>query len=381
MANVLTDILTDIYIANEKISKQIVGILPSSTINGGSEAVALGGTISSARTADPTVSTIVPSMTIPEGNDYTVTKDSFTLTQTASVQIPVLGEDQKLMDAGAGYNTVYGAIIERSIKKMVDQIETYAYNKARIGSRALGIAGTAPFASNYNVINDLRNELFFVNGAPDDQQTSLILGGTGSTALRNLAQLQQANTSGDTSLLRQGTLLPLSGVMIKESLAIGNVVKGTGASYTTTTAGFAVGTTVIPLITGSGTVLAGDVVTFAGDSNKYIVKTGIAAPGSITISAPGLRQSIAASAVAMTVGNDATRNILMHKSALEVAVRPMAQPAGGDASTMSTVIVDPRSGIGFTVAHYAGFHKAMVNISCVYDAKLWYPEYAAVLLG
>jgi hypothetical protein len=83
----------------------------------------------------------------------------------------------------------------------------------------------------------------------------------------------------------------------------------------------------------------------------------------------------------MTIGNDATRNVLMHKSALEVAVRPMAQPAGGDASTMSTVIVDPRSGIGFTVAHYAGFHKAMVNISCVYDAKLWYPERAALLLG
>ncbi|MEY9697578.1 phage tail sheath protein FI [Bradyrhizobium diazoefficiens] len=83
---------------------------------------------------------------------------------------------------------------------------------------------------------------------------------------------------------------------------INKVANGTGTSYTTTATGFAAGTTTIPLITGSGTVLAGDHVTFAGDNTEYEVKTGVAAPGSnIELKAPGLVKAIPASATAMTI--------------------------------------------------------------------------------
>lgn len=77
--------------------------------------------------------------------------------------------------------------------------------------------------------------------------------------------------------------------------------KGTGTLYTTTAAGFPLGATLIPLITGSGTVLAGDVVTFAGDTtHRYTVTAGVSAPGTITIT-PGLLQAIPTSATAMTI--------------------------------------------------------------------------------
>lgn len=82
-----------------------------------------------------------------------------------------------------------------------------------------------------------------------------------------------------------------------------NKIKGTGTSYTTTTAGFAVGTTSIPLTAGSGTVVAGDSVTFAGDTTVYVVKTGVEAPGTIELNAPGLVKAIPAAATAMTIGD------------------------------------------------------------------------------
>jgi hypothetical protein len=57
-----------------------------------------------------------------------------------------------------------------------------------------------------------------------------------------------------------------------------------------------VGVTDIALVTGTGTVLAGDVVTFAADSNnKYVVGTGVAAPGTISLNAPGAQVVIATS--------------------------------------------------------------------------------------
>jgi len=48
------------------------------------------------------------------------------------------------------------------------------------------------------------------------------------TNLRQLAQLQQANTAGGTDLLRQGVLLDLQGLSIRESAQVGLHTKGTG---------------------------------------------------------------------------------------------------------------------------------------------------------
>lgn len=75
----------------------------------------------------------------------------------------------------------------------------------------------------------------------------------------------------------------------------------TAAGYTSAATGFAIGATSIPLITGTGTVVAGDMITFAGDANQYAVITGIAAPGTIIIAAPGLKAALPAAATALSI--------------------------------------------------------------------------------
>jgi len=380
MANVLTSLAADIYKSADIVGRELVGVVTSSTMNGGSERAALNDVVRSHFTRAATVSTVSPSMTIPEGTDQTVDNKTLTLSQTASVKIPYTGEDIKHLDNGSGFQSVYGDQITQAFRAIANQIETYAWQKAYQGaSRAFGTAGTTPFASNFNEVAELR-QILVDNGAPMDGQASLVINTLAGTKLRNLAQLQKVNEAGSSNLLRQGELLNLQGLSLKESAAPVAVTKGTGSGYLVNNgAGYAVGSTAITVDTGTGTILAGDTITFTGDTNKYVVATALAA-NVVTIAEPGLRVAVADN-VAITVGNTATSNVAFHRAAIEVAMRPFAVPPGGDAAEESMIVSDPWSGLSFDISVYKGYKKMMVDISCVYDVKVWKPAFVSILLG
>lgn len=383
MANVLTNLAADIYKAADVVGRELVGLIPSTTINSSdSERAAKGGTIRSHFTRTPTVnSTFAPSMTIPEGTDQTVDNKVLTINNFASVQIPWTGEDIKHVRNGSGFETIYGDQIKQAMRVIANTIEAYVGIVVKNGSsRAIGTAGTTPFASNHDVMAQVR-QILVDNGCPaTDGQISMVLNTSAGTKMRNLTQLQKANEAGGSDLLRQGVLLDLQGLMIKESAGIASHTKGTGASYVTS-GSTAVGVEDIALVTGSGTVLAGDVVTFAADANnKYIVGTGVAAAGTISLNEPGAR-AVIATANAMTIGDSYAANVAFHKSAVEVVVRAPAMPEGGDAAIDRMLVQDPFSGLVFEIAAYNGYMKKMIEVRCMYDAKVWKPQHVATLLG
>jgi hypothetical protein len=96
---------------------------------------------------------------------------------------------------------------------------------------------------------------------------------------------------------------------------------------------------------------------------------------------PGLKKALAASAVALTVGAAATANLAFHKSAIELVVRPVAVPSGGDAATDVMTVQDPYSGLVYDISMYKGYKKAMIEVSCLYGGKVWKPQHVAQLLG
>lgn len=382
MANVLTNLAADIYKAADMVGRELVGFIPSVTINGDATTrAAKGDTIRSFATRAVSVNTsFAPSMTIPEGTDQTVDTKTMTVDNYASVQIPWTGEDMKHVNNGSGFETVYGDQIRQAIRAICNTVETAVWTAAYKGaSRAIGTAGTTPFASNHDPLADLR-KILADNGCPIDGQITLAMNTSAGAAMRKLTQLQKANEAGGTELLRQGTLLDLQGIMVKESAAPVQVTKGTGASYVTS-GSTAVGVTDIALVTGTGTVLAGDVVTFAADStNKYVVGTGVAAPGTISLNAPGA-QVVIATGNALTVGNSYTPNVAFHRSAIELGIRAPAMPAGGDAAVDLMTVQDPWSGLVFEIAAYKGYMKSMFEVRCVYGTKVWKPNHVATLMG
>lgn len=387
MANVLTDLAADIYKAADMVGREAVGFCTSCTINAdGSEQAALNDSVKSHFTRAATAGDTTPSMTVPEGTDQTVDNKSLTITKSRGVPIPWTGEDIKHVNNGSGFETIYGDQIAQAFRTLVNEIEvdlaTEAYTNA---SRAVGSAGTTPFASNFDVVAEAR-QILFDNGMPvDDGRVSLILSSLAGTNLRNLAQLQKANEAGSDRMLRQGTLLDLQGAMLKESAQVQSHTKGAGTGYDINNgSNEAVGETTLTLDGGTVNttgIKAGDVVTFAGDTNKYVVNTGLTAvAGDIVIGSPGLRIE-AADTTEMTIGNSFTANVMFHQNALELAMRAPASPLGGDSAVDVMLVQDPHSGLIFEISVYKGFKKTMIYVGAVWGYKAWKPDAIAILMG
>lgn len=381
MANVLTDLAADIYKAADIVGRELVGFIPAVTINAGSEAAAQGDTVRSHFTRQATVNTsATPSMTIPEGDDQTVDNKTMTVSQIASVRIPWTGEDIKHVNNGSGFETIYGDQIAQAMRGIVNAIEakvaTVAYQGA---SRAVGTAGTTPFASSHGIVNEAR-QILADNGMPvNDGRVSLVMNTSAGVNFRNLSNLYKVNEAGGDQLLRQGVLTDISGVMMRESGQVQAHTKGSGASYLLNDASSAIGDTTIAADTGSGTILAGDIVTFAGTATKYVVNSALSG-GSFTIGGPGLLVAEADND-AITVGNSYAANVMLHQSAVELVMRPLEKPLGGDAAEDVMVVQDPVSGLVFQISVYKGYNKAMIDVTTLYDAKAWKSDAIANVLG
>lgn len=380
MANVLTDLAADIYKAADTVGRELVGFIPSVTMNAGSERAAKGDTIRSFYTRSATAGDITEAMTIPEGTDQTVDNDTMTLSNARAVQIPMTGEDIRHLNNGAGYETVYGDQLAQAMRTLTNEIEDdLAIEAYQNASRAVGTAGTTPFASNFDTIAQARQIIADNGGLTNDGRLSLVMNTLAGTNLRNLAQLQKANEAGGTQLLRQGTLLDLQGVMMKESAQVQSHTKGTGTSYLLNDASSAVGDTTIAVDGGTGTILAGDCITFAGTSDIYVVNSALSG-GSLTIGKPGLR-SAEDDDDAITVGNSFTANVLFHQGAIELGMRAPSVPNGGDLAEDSMMVQDPHSGLVFEVRVYKGYRKQMIEVAATWGVKAWKQENIALVLG
>jgi len=388
MANVLTDLAADIYKAADVVGRELVGFIPAATINAdGSEQAALNDTVRSHATRAATINNVAPSMTIPEGDDQTVDNKTLTLDTAKAAEIPWTGEDIRHVNNGSGYETIYGDQIAQAMRALSNLIEadlaTEAYQNA---SRAVGTAGTTPFASNFNTVAEVR-QILADNGCPmNDRQISLVMDTSASTKLRNLAQLQKANEAGSDNLLRQGVLLDLQGLAMRESAQVQSHTIGTGASYLIDlVAGYSAGDKTIHVDTGAGTFVAGDVITVADDpfGGKYVIGTGFAGDGDgdVVLNAALIKDAAFVNNKAVTIGAAYTGNVAFHRSALELAMRAPANPVGGDAAVDMMVVQDPHSGLVFEVSVYKGYKKSMISVGAVWGTKAWKPEHIGLLLG
>jgi hypothetical protein len=231
MANVLTDLAADIYKAADVVGRELVGFIPASTINAnGSERAAKGDVVRASFTRAATAVDVTEAMTIPEGTDQTVDNKTLSITNARAVQIPYTGEDVRHLNNGIGFETVYGDQIKQAMRTLCNEIEADLGEAAGTATPAgtVGTGGTTPFASNFDLIADIRKELVD-NGMPaNDGQVSLIIDTAAGAKLRNLANLQSANTAGGTDLLRQGVLLDLQGMAMRES---GSVYSSGGSVF------------------------------------------------------------------------------------------------------------------------------------------------------
>jgi len=382
MSNTLTNLIPDIYAALDIVSRELVGFIPAVTTDASVDRVALNQSLRVPITpANAAGLNISPAMSLPSIADQTIGNASLTITKTRAFPFSWSGEEQKSINSvPPEFATLKQYQIIQAIRAAVNEIETdIALAAYKAASRAYGTAGTTPFATagDYSDVAQTR-KILVDNGAPLSD-VSLVMNTAAGASIRG--KQAQNYMYGSDILQRQGVLLDISGMQLRESAAVPTVTKGTGTAYTSSAAGFAVGTTSIPIITGSGTVLAGDVITFSGDSNKYVVTTGVSGPGTIVIAAPGLRQALPASATNMTIGNSFAANVAFSRNAILLATRLPAVPTEGDLAKDRTTVTDPLSGLSFEFAVYPGFRMNVYHVSVAWGVSVIKPEHCAILLG
>lgn len=379
-ANTLTNLIPSVYASLDVVSRELVGFIPSVTRDPRTDRVAANQTLYSPYAPAATLSTYTPAMAVPAAGDQTIGTKSLTLSNFKEAGFSWTGEEQySLNSGGPGYGGIKGDQIEQCLRAFTNQIESDIFTVGYLAaSRGYGTAGTTAFATNTGETAQLK-KILDDNGAPLDSR-SLVIDTTAGAALRTLTQLTKANEAGTTMTLRDGELLNLNKLMIKESAQITAPAVGSGASYTTNTAGYAIGATALTLITGTGTILAGDIITITGDTNKYVVAAALSG-GVVTLAAPGLRKAVAASATAVTVVAAATRNLAFSRNAIVLATRLIEMPAGGDMAIDRQIITDPRSGISFEIALYPGYGMNKVVVRAAWGVSAFKPEHIATLLG
>ena len=381
MANILTKLIPDLYQNLDEVSRELTGFLPSVARNSSAARAALGESVTVPVSTAMESGDVTPSMNVPEPKDFTMDNVAIQITKSRNVSFGLTGEEFQGLNNGVGANYILGENIKQAVRTLANEMEKDVAIEAAISSsRAYGTAGTTPFAANLSDAAQIK-KIMDDNGAPMSGR-SLIVDTTAGVNLRSLTQLTNVGDAGTNMTLRQGELLNMFGISIKESAGIQNVAQSVIEGVTLEAVDAGATELTIKAAT-SGSLKAGDIITIAGDDNKYVVavaNSALSPAGKIKIAKPGLLHG-AADGAAVTVVAASARNIAFTQNAIQLVTRAPALPAGRDAAVDSYIMTDSRSGMAFEVRVYQGYRKMRMEVACAWGVKVIKPEHVVTLLG
>lgn len=375
MANTLTTIAPVLYSAAKEVAAEPFGMVDAINTNFDDKGVAKGDTVSVPVAPTRSASDFTPSNVTSTGTDATATKVDVTITKSRKVDWNLTGEQIRSLENGGINQDWVRQLIAQGMRTLRNECEDDAWLVGKNGaSRAVGTAGTTPFASDLAALVDARKVLRD-NGAPmADLQ---FVGNTAAEAnLLKLGTIQNAYQAGDAEQLRTGNLKRHFGFQLRASQGVDVHTKGTGSGYLLNDASATVGKTSIAADTGTGTILAGDVVTFAGTSDKYVVNSALSG-GSFTIGDPGL---VAAEADndAITVGNSYTGNLAFERSAIVGVIRPPLIPSN---PTIRQMMVSDQFGMTYLMLEIDQYGQRSWELHLAWGFKVVNGEFIATVMG
>lgn len=376
MANTLTALAPTLFSAAKEVANEPFGVVSAINANFDDKRVARGDTVSVPVAPARTASDFTPAATAGAGTDATATTVGVTITKSRKVDWNLTGEQLRSLQNGGTDQDWVSQLIKQGMRTLRNECEVDASIALKLGaSRAFGTAGTTPFASDLSALTNAR-KILQDNGAPlADLQ---FVGDTSAGLnLRNLGVIQNHYQAGTDEERRSGILQRQFGFMPRESAGIGTHTKGTGSGYLVNNgAGYPVGATAITVDTGTGTILAGDVITIGSDTNKYVVASALAA-NVVTIAGPGLRVAAADNA-AITVGNNYAANLAFERSACVGIMRPPLVPPN---PTIQQMAVSDPLGMTYMMLEIAQYGQVSWELHLAWGFKTVNGEFSALVLG
>jgi len=383
MANTLTALAPVLYSAAQEVAKEPVGFLDAINMNFDDKGVALNDSVKVPVAPVVSTSDYIPAMTTTAGTDRIASSVTVSIDNSKEVTWHLTGEQQLSLMNGDTDKEWVRQLIAQGMRALNNGAEsTLATAIYKNASRAVGTAGTTPFATNIDVIAEAY-KILKDNGAPlADMQ--MVMDTSAGLNARNLAIIQQADQAGTPEERRSGNFLRQFGFQLRESAGVQSHTKGTGTLYDIVAAGEAVGQTTLSLeggTVGATGILAGDVVTFAGgatDTNKYVVNTGLAATsGDIVIGNPGLRV-VKVDADEMTIGNSYTANCFFERGAIVGVMRPPIVPAS---PLIKQIPISDGMGRTYLLCEIVGDGMVTWSLRLAYGFKVVQSEFVGILMG
>lgn len=381
MANTLTGLIPTLYQALNIVSREMIGFIPAVRTDSNAERAALNQTVRVPIGEAGALEDITPGVNPASSGDTTVQYADVTITKSKAAPVRWTGEEQRGINTAGMYNAILADQFADAMRKLVNAVEVDLAAIAKASaSRAYGTAGTTPLGTAGD-LSDLAGiaQILDDNGAPLGERQLVC----NSALIANLRGKQsvlfKVNEAGSSDMLRNGMTDRLQNMAVRYSGGITLHTKGTGTGYLLNDATSTAGDTSIALDTGSGTILAGDVVTFAGTSHKYVVNTALSG-GVIVLGKPGLIVAETDND-ALTVGNNYTPSFAFTRNALVLAARAPAVPEGGDSADDSMVITDPVTGMTFEVRVYRQYRQVKYEVCLAWGVAGIKSEHVAMLLG
>lgn len=392
----LTSLIPSIQMGMDTVSRELVGFIPAVSRDTG---ISTDGKPSRAAVGQVVVSPVVgamaaedltPAAYAADTPNQTIGNVQMQITKARSVPFGITGEEGMGLGNAGLLDVVNRDRIAQALRTLVNEVETDLAALHIYASRAYGTYNAVPFSTAGDLSDFAQpRKILNDNGAPQSDM-HMVLGSSAVAAIQGKqSTLFQSNTGGPMAeaLLRRGALGMVDGFDLHNSAQVkAAVTAGTNnGSATTNTAGYAIGATTITLASaGTGSIIAGDIITFANDTNKYLVVTGdtdVSNGGSIVLAEPGLRQALPASAVAITTVAATTRNMFFHRSAIQLATRAPAMPDGGDAADDVLIQIDPVTGIAFEFCVYKQKRQNRYEVNLAWGVKMVAPRHCGVLIG
>lgn len=327
--------------------------------------------IPSAITAQSVSASYVP----PDDAGVVPTKVQVSLDQW--YEAPFFLTDKEVLEIMNGFIPMQAS---EAVKSLARNVNAYILAKYTGIYGYAGVAGTTPFSSDTSEWAAARTVLNNQLCPIDDRRVVLDSDADGNAI--QLRAFQDASFRGDKEGITEGQIGRKLGADWFMDQQIPSHTAGTAAGATTDNAGYALGIKTVTLASaGTGTILAGDVFTIAGDTQTYVVVTGDSdvSGGGTVVFEPGLKVVIAAAATAITLKATHVLNLGFHRDAFAFASRPLSD-TDFNLGNVKTV-VDPVSKIALRLEVTRQHKRTRFSYDILYGAKLVRAELACRIAG
>lgn len=336
-----------------------------------------GDTINIIKPNRPSVQTINPGL----GNENTPTalvptKVALQLTEWKEVLITVSDFEMKKM-----MNGFMSRQLEESVLPLVEAINAWILQQMAINSywhvgTALSLPTDPALLRQASTILKKNNISMMGKSAMLDPDV------TGK--FEDSDRLRKVNESGSSDVLRRAVVGELSGFMVYDSNQVYDHTAGTlavtvGTLETEASVTAGVTSLLLAATAVTGTLVAGDLFTIAGDNQHYrVTALATAAANAITVSIEPALQVTIAGAKEVTVIAGGRRDLCFQQSAFAFA-SPMLRvdnPCGNEIG----IITDPVSKISLKLERSRHNHANRVSLSALWGGKMVYPDASVIML-